>query len=111
MNDAIPLKRTAKGKKPQYFHDPATDRLFAMVVTLTQELSVAKERIDTLEDLLTANSIASETEIKFFEPSSELQALREQERAAFIKRVFRSSQTQDTEVNDRMEEEIQEVLT
>ena len=38
--------RTAKGKKPGYFADPATDKLLQMVITLAGELSVVRDRLD-----------------------------------------------------------------
>ena len=43
----VRLPRIAKGKKPQYFSDPAIDKLLWMTMTLMEELSVARDRIDT----------------------------------------------------------------
>ena len=37
---AVRLPRIAKGKKPQYFSDPATDKLLWMTLTLMEELSL-----------------------------------------------------------------------
>jgi hypothetical protein len=42
------LARTAKGRKPRYFADPATDKLLDMVVKLTAELSVTRDRLDAI---------------------------------------------------------------
>ncbi len=41
--------RTAKGKKPQYFSDPAIDKLLSIVISMAGELSVTRERLDTVQ--------------------------------------------------------------
>lgn len=41
-----------KGHRPQVFDDPAVDQLYAAYVTLASELSVAFDRIATLERVL-----------------------------------------------------------
>ncbi len=46
------MAKTAKGKRPVYFEDPQVDKLLAMVIALTGEVSVLRERIDNLERLL-----------------------------------------------------------
>ena len=46
------LPRIAKGKKPIYLDERAIDNLMAMVLTLTQELSVLRDRLDTIEQLI-----------------------------------------------------------
>ena len=51
MNDKTKLPRVAKGKKPNYLNDGSIDNLMAMIMTLTQEISVLRDRIDTLERL------------------------------------------------------------
>jgi hypothetical protein len=110
-NETLKLRRVAKGKKPQYFHDPATDSLFSMVVTLTQELSVAIDRIDTLEGLLAKNSVLSQEDIEFFEPEDERSLRRESDRADLIRRVFRSSRQNDEKVKVEPEQDINTVLS
>ena len=44
--------RTAKAKKPQYFSDPAIDKLLSIVISMAGELSVTRERLDTVQRLL-----------------------------------------------------------
>ena len=53
----IKLPRTAKGKKPQYFADPTVDKLLSMVLTLMGELSVTRDRLDTVERLIENNGL------------------------------------------------------
>ena len=42
------LPRKAKGKRPQYFDDPAVDKLHLMLMAVIEELSVSRDRIDTI---------------------------------------------------------------
>ena len=46
MNEKIKLPRVARGKKPKYLDDGSIDNLMAMIMTLTQEISVLRDRIE-----------------------------------------------------------------
>jgi hypothetical protein len=83
------LPRTAKGKRPQYFSDPATDKLLNMVVSLMGELSVTRDRLDTVERLLEAHGVLPTAEIETFKPSPEAEAERDRRRARLVQRVLR----------------------
>ncbi len=87
-----PLARVAKGRKPQYFADPATDKLLSMVLALTQELSVARDRIDTLERLLDRAGVLDAQVVENYLPTVEEAAARSTLRAAMIRRVFRAAE-------------------
>ncbi len=89
-----PLARAAKGRKPQYFADPATDKLLSMVLALTQELSVARDRIDTLERLLDRAGVLSARTVDDYLPNPEEAAARAALRAGMIRRVFRAAETE-----------------
>ena len=43
--EAPRLRRTAKGKRPRYFSDPATDRLLGILMSLIGEVSVLRDRL------------------------------------------------------------------
>ncbi len=86
---SVKLARTAKGKRPQYFADPATDTLLNMVVGLLGELSVTRDRLDSVERLLEAHGIFPVTEIEAFRPPPETEAERDRCRLAMIERVLR----------------------
>jgi hypothetical protein len=86
------LARTAKGRKPQYFADPATDKLLSMVLALTQELSVARDRIDTLERLLERAGVLAVKTVDDYLPTAEEAAARGIVRAGMIRRVFRAAE-------------------
>ena len=88
------LPRIAKGKRPQYFADPATDKLLAMVVTLMSELSVTRDRLDSVERLLERHGIFDQSEVDQYRPEGEAARAREQRRAASTARVFRILETE-----------------
>ena len=48
-DDQLELQRKAKGKRPHYFSNPDVDKLLSMIMALTGELAVARDRIDTIE--------------------------------------------------------------
>jgi hypothetical protein len=87
----IKLPRTAKGKKPIYF-DSVTDKLLSMVLTLMGELSVMRDRLDTVERLIEKHKLFKQDEIETFELSEEVNQIRTERRAAYIARVLKSVQ-------------------
>ena len=83
------LPRTAKGKRPQYFADPATDKLLSMVVALMSELSVTRDRLDSVERLLERHGVFDQSEVEHYRPEGDAATARAQRRAAATARVFR----------------------
>lgn len=105
------LKRTAKGKRPQYFADPATDKLLSITLTLAGELSVLRERVDTLERLLERDGAVSREQIDQYQPDERAAAERETQRSAYLQRILRAVQMELEEVAGAdMPESIDEVL-
>jgi hypothetical protein len=92
--EELQLRRIAKGKKPQYANDPATDNLLSMVLVLMQELSVAIDRIDTIEQVLSEEQLVEIDQLASYEPSEPVAADRAAQRAAMIRRIFRSSESE-----------------
>lgn len=86
----------AKGKRPQYFDDPATDRLLSIVMALAGELAVTRERLDTVERLLAARGGPSRDDIESFAPDTDAAYQRGVMHREYIARVFRAVQ-QDLE--------------
>lgn len=84
------LPRVAKGKKPQYFSDPAIDKLLWMTLTLMEELSVARDRLDTVERLLAKKRLLSAKEIESWQPDDQASAERSARRAAYVDRMMRA---------------------
>jgi hypothetical protein len=90
----IRLPRIAKGKKPQYFSDPAIDKLLWMTLTLMEELSVARDRIDTLERLLDDRGLLRQGDVDGFVPRPAARAQRAARRAGFVDRMMRAAQAE-----------------
>lgn len=93
MTDQKPphLPRTAKGKKPVYF-DETTDKLISMVLSLMGEMSVMRDRLDTVERLAAKKGVFNLDDIETFEPGDEVGKIRNERRAAYIARVLKTVQ-------------------
>lgn len=85
MTDAI--DRSAKGKRPQYFQDPACDKLHFMVMALIEELSVTRDRVDALERTLEREGVTSVAAVDGFEPTDADDAARSARRRHYIRRI------------------------
>jgi hypothetical protein len=86
----------AKGKRPQYFDDPAVDRVLSILMAVAGEVSVLRERLDTVERLLDANGTISRADIEAYEPDREAAYQRGLATKEYIARVMRGVQ-QDME--------------
>ncbi len=86
MTDAeVKLKRRAKGKRPFYFSDPDVDRLLSMLMALAGELSVTRDRLDTLERLAQSKGLFTQADLEAFELDDDALS----ERAARHQTLFR----------------------
>jgi hypothetical protein len=90
----IRIARVAKGKKPQYFSDPAIDKLLWMTTSLMEELSVTRDRLDTVERLLDHKRVVRLGDINGYKPSGAALSERDARRAAFVARVLRVVQAE-----------------
>jgi hypothetical protein len=87
----VKLPRTAKGKKPVYF-DSTTDKLLSMVLTLMGELSVVRDRLDTVERLAEKAKVFKIDDIETYDIPEEVNKIRMERRAAYIARVLKCVQ-------------------
>ena len=99
MSDKPKLARAPSGKRPQYFTDPATDRLLSVVMTLAAELSVVRERLDALERVLGESGTIARGAVDTFEPDDAAVAERNEARAAYISRIMRAVEMEIAEIN------------
>lgn len=95
------LARVAKGKRPQYFSDPATDKLLSMTLTLMEELSVTRERLDSLERLLASKRVVALEELESWTPSAEAALERSAARTAYVERLMRAMHAELEEITRR----------
>lgn len=86
----------AKGKRPQYFEDPALDRMLSILLATVGEVSVLKERLDTVERLLDAKGTISRADIEAYEPDRDAAYERGLATKEYLARVMRGVQ-QDME--------------
>ena len=102
----------AKGKRPYFFDDPDVERLSNIVMAVAQELSVMRERLDTVERLLDRNGTISRSDIETFEPSKDDADARGAWTQEYLARILRILQQdrEALEAKDQYSEEIAEEL-
>jgi hypothetical protein len=82
------LPRTARGKRPAFHDNPSIDRLVAIVLALTSEVSALHDRLDTVEMLGTAAGWLGEGAVDAFVPDQPARIRREAAREAYLGRVL-----------------------
>lgn len=102
--------KRAKGKRPAYFDDPTIDRLLSIVMALVGEVSVLRERQDTVERLLEARDAISRADIEAYAPDAAAALERGATTREYIMRVMRGVQ-QDLEAMQADEAPIEEVVS
>jgi hypothetical protein len=88
--------KRAKGRRPDYFDDPAVDRLYSLALALTAEVSALRERLDTVERLLESGGSLRRENIETYAPDRTAGEERGVATKAFVARVMRGFQ-QDVE--------------
>lgn len=76
--------------QPQFFADPAVDKLLSMVTALTLEVSVLRERLDTHERLLAEKDLLTTASVDAYDPPMPVEAERAKLRDTLIARVYKS---------------------
>lgn len=84
--------KRAKGRRPDYFDDPAIDRLLSMVLSLVGEVSAVRDRLDTVERLLDAKGTISREDIERYAPDRDSGEERGLATKAYIARIMRGFQ-------------------
>lgn len=82
----------AKGHRPDYLGDSHQERMLSMVMALIAEVSVVRERIDTIERLLDAKGTISRADIESYAPDLETGKERNRIVRAYLARVMRGLQ-------------------
>ena len=89
MPEEVTLQKHSKGQRPQFFSDPAIDKLLAMVMALAGEVAVMRDRNDTLERLIDDKGLITKDEIESYHPSAEVMAERDAWRADYLSHILR----------------------
>ena len=58
-----------RGKRPYFLEDKDVERLMTIVMALAQEVSVMRERLDTVERLLARKKVLTRKDIETFAPT------------------------------------------
>jgi hypothetical protein len=85
---AVKLPTWSKGDRPVFHEHPAIDQLFAIVTALTGEISVAFDRVDTLEAALVRARALAPDALESFIVTGPAADLRAHKREALLRRVF-----------------------
>lgn len=83
-----PIPRVARGKRPAFHDQPAIDRLIAISLTLASEVSVLRDRLDTIELLGTQAGWLAQGAVDGFVPDHATRIRREEAREAYLGRVL-----------------------
>lgn len=91
--DWIDLAQTrAKGFRPDYTGDFALERMTSVALALAAELSVTRDRLDTLERLLSKKGLVAADEIDTFTPDADEVRARGISTKAYVARIMRAAQ-------------------
>ena len=98
----------AKGKRPAYFDDPAIDRTLSIVMAVAAEVSVLRERLDTVERLLEAKGSITRADIETYVPDRKAGQERGLLTKEYVARVLRGVQ-QDMEALAEKEPSVEDL--
>ena len=108
--EKIALQRKARGKRPYYFSNPDVDKLLSMVMALTGELAVTRDRIDTLERVASAKGLFSSDDIEAFELDEDAMQARAERHRTMLREVNRIIVGEIEDLQNASEEEYSSVV-
>jgi hypothetical protein len=79
----------AAGPRPQFFDDPAMDRVWDVLVALTTELAVTRTRMDSLERILAEHECLPAGVVDAWEADAEASAEQARAHQELLMRIFR----------------------
>jgi hypothetical protein len=83
------LQKKAKGQRPRYFEDPATERILSITLALAGEVSVLRDRVDTIERLAARGEPFSTADVDAYVPDPAVRQERDRQREVFLEVVLR----------------------
>lgn len=89
---ALRANAKAKGKRPPYFDDPVHDRMLSMLMALVGEVSVLRERLDTVERLLEQGKALRRADIETYTPDRDAAFERGCRTREYVARIMRGVQ-------------------
>jgi len=85
----VRIPRKIKGRKSTFFDDPAIDQMMTFFTELMTEVSVLRDRVDTLEKILEDRTLLPPDALESYKHSAESEARRLKLRKSFVQRVLR----------------------
>jgi hypothetical protein len=89
MSERIELQKKARGQRPEYFADPAIDKVLSITMALAGEAAVMRDRIDTIERMLEAGQPVTRAAVDAYQPDETTRTERDAWREAFLDNVLR----------------------
>lgn len=89
-----------RGRRPEFHEEPAIDRLLSLSMALVAEVSVLRERMDTVERLLEAKGSINRADIEAYHPDKVAAEERGIATRAYIARVMRGFQQEVEAMQD-----------
>lgn len=97
------LQQKAKGERPQYFADPAIDKVLSITVALAGEVAVLRDRLDSVERLLEDGQPVTRAALDAYEPDANVRAERDAWREQFLDVILRVVHQEQEELARKVE--------
>ena len=98
----IKVKRSVKGRRPQFFDNVEIDRLHGMMMAMATEMAVLYQRIDTMERVAAEKGVILREDLERHVADAATESERELWRQKFLDRLFYLYRE---ELDDRMARE------
>ncbi len=89
VNDITMAGDKSKGARPYFFESKETERVMNIAMAIATEVAVVRERMDTIERILEAKGILSQSEIETFVPTDEQAEERQLWHTRYSARILR----------------------
>lgn len=83
------LQKKAKGQRPRYFEDPAVEKALSITLALAGEVSVLRDRLDSIERLAERGQPFGPAAVDAYVPDAAVRAERDRRRDLFLDVVLR----------------------
>ncbi len=84
----IKVKRSIKGRRPQFFDNAEIDRLHGMMMAMATEMAVLYQRIDTMERVAAKKGVILRADLEGHVANAATESERELWRQKFLDRLF-----------------------
>lgn len=100
----------AKGKRPDFLGDANDERMLSILLAIAGEVSVLKERLDTVERLLEVKGTISRADIENYQPDRDAAYERALMTKEYLARIMRGLQ-QEMEAMQADEKPVADIST